>query len=191
MRKLILYIMLLLVTKQTDAQLPSTSIWLTVQLPVSFSEKWQWYNDATYKTMGVATTAYQRYFRTGVRYQFSEKWSAINGIAFFSTRAQADIHDSEFGKEFRIWQELSYQQKLRENFSLQHRFRLEERFLEATTSKASYHILNINNRFTVQKKVSENWNIQIGDEYFEQVIDRKFKFNQNRLSGSGTFNVNK
>jgi hypothetical protein len=183
--------MAVLLFKNGLAQLPSTSVWLTAQVPVSISVKWQWYNDATYKTMGLALTGYQRFYRTGIRYQFSEKWSAIGGVAFFSTRAKADIHDSEFGREFRIWQELSYQKKLENKFSIQHRLRTEERFLQATTVKSSYRILNINNRLSVQKSVSEKWNIQVADEYFEQLIDRKLKFNQNRMSASGTYIVNK
>ena len=82
MRRSIVLGMAVLLIKNGRAQLPSTSGWLTVQIPVSFSEKWQWFNDATHKTMGIKTTAYQRFYRTGIRYQFSEKWSALGGIAF-------------------------------------------------------------------------------------------------------------
>ena len=191
MRKLIVLIMAVLIIKNGLAQLPSSSVWLTVQLPISFSPKWQMYNDATYRTLGITSTAYQRFYRTGIRYQFSEKWSALSGISFFSTRAKVDRHDTEFGKEFRIWQELSYVQKFQKNFSAQYRLRTEERFLEATTLKPSYHILNINNRISFLKPISEKWNIQVADEYYEQVVERKFRFNQNRLSATGIYNVSK
>ena len=39
--------------------------------------------------------------------------------------------------------------------------------------------------------LSEKWIVQVADEYFEQLINRKFRFNQNRMSASGTYNVNK
>lgn len=191
MRRLTVLVMAVLLFKNGMSQLPSTSIWITGQVPVSFSPKWQWYNDASYRTLGFSTTAYQRYYRTGIRYQFSEKWSTIGGISFFSTRAKIDAHDNEFGREFRIWQELSFQQKLRNKFSLQHRLRTEERFVQETTVKSSSRILNINNRFSVQKILSEKWNVQVADEYYEQLINHKFKFNQNRLSASGTYSLNK
>ncbi len=173
------------------AQLPSSSVWLTAQLPVSFSPRWQWTNDATYRTLGLTTTSYQRFYRTGIRYQFSEKWSTTTGVSFFSTRTKIDAHDNEFGREFRIWQELSFQQKMRKKFSFQHRLRTEERFVQATTVKSSSRILNINNRVSIQKVLSEKWNVQVSDEYYEQLINREFKFNQNRLSASGTYSLNK
>lgn len=186
-----LSLMLLIIAKNTVAQVPSVSIWLTGQLPINFSPKWQWHNDGTYRTAGLTANAYQRFYRTGIRYQFSKEWSAAGGIAFFSTNTSTDKDDDEFGKEFRLWEELNYQHKFKKKSSIQNRFRTEERFLEATNTTPAYHIFNINNRLSFTKPVSEKWDIHFADEYFEQVISRKFFFNQNRIIAAGIYSINK
>jgi hypothetical protein len=175
--------------KNVLAQVPSTSVWATLQLPVSLSKRWQLHNETSYRTLGISATANQRLYRGGVRYAISGEWTAAGGVAFFSTRARADKNDNEFGKEFRLWQELVYQHIFPRNSSLQYRIRSEERFLEATNSKPSSKILNINNRISFQKPISEKWNLQVAEEIFEQVVDKKLGFNQNRLSTAGIFNA--
>jgi hypothetical protein len=177
-------------TRNVVAQVPASSVWLTLQLPVNLSARWQWFNEGNYRTVGFTAKANQRFYRTGIRYTIAKEWTAAGGVAFFSTRARVDKDDTEFGKEFRIWQELVYQHAFQKKFSMQYRLRSEERFLEATSTKAASHILNINNRLSFQKPVSEKWNIQVAEEFFEQVIDRKLNFNQNRLSTAGIYNVN-
>lgn len=181
--------LLLGIGKITVAQPHGASVWLSAQLPVNFSKQWQWHNDFTYKSDGMAIKAYQRFYRTGIRYQFSPNWNAGGGIAFFSTQATAK--DDEFGKEFRLWQELSYQFWLKKKLSFQNRFRTEERFLEATSQAAAYQILNLNDRVSFVRPVSEKWDIQFADEFFEQMIDRKLSFNQNRVIGAGIYNLTK
>lgn len=178
-------------TKIVAAQPHGVSIWFTGQIPVSFSKKWQWQNDLIYKSVGTRVTAYQRFYRTGIRYGFSDDWSAAGGVAFFSTLAGTNKDDDEFGKEFRLWQDLNYQHELDKKLAFQNRFRAEERFLQATSQKAAYHILNLNDKVSFIRPVSEKWDIQMADELFEQVIDRNLIYNQNRLIGMGIYNITK
>ncbi|MES1217388.1 MAG: DUF2490 domain-containing protein [Bacteroidota bacterium] len=180
-----------MITRNSFGQLPTTSIWLTAQLPVNFSPKLQWHNDLTYKTMEVSSRAYQRYYRTGLRYQFSKKWNAVNGIGFFTTNVSTDKTHDEYGKEFRIWQEVNYQYSAKKNLGIQHRFRTEERFYKETDTKSAFHILNLTYRLSFTKPIAEKWDLLWGDEYFEQAYRGKFIFNQNRVITAAVYTVNK
>jgi len=183
--------LLLIMTQGTVAQLPTTSVWLTAQLPVNFSTKLQWHNDMTYKTLGIDTRAYQRFYRTGLRYTFSKDWNAAGGFGFSSTNVSTDRHFDEFGKEFRIWQELNYQAGDKKKISIQNRFRMEERFFKATSTKEAFHILNLTPRISFTKYLAKRWDLLLGDEYFEQVFERKFIFNQNRIITGAIYSINK
>jgi hypothetical protein len=180
-----------MIAKTGATQLPTASVWFTAQLSAGFSAKWQWYNDVTYKTMKITPNAYQRFYRTGIRYQFSKEWNAAGGVGFFSTNTSTDKQNDEFGKEFRLWQELNYQHGFKKGISMQNRIRTEERYLEETNTKPSSRILNINYRLSFTKPVSKKWDILLGDEYFEQVVSKKFGFNQNRIITAGICNINK
>lgn len=178
-------------TKNCLAQLPSTSIWLTAQIPVGFSEKWQWHNDITYKTLGIDTRAYQKFYRTGIRYMISKKWNTAGGFGFFSTNVSTDKHVDEFGREFRLWQEINYQHGNKKILSVQHRFRTEDRFFKATDTKPSFFILNLTYRLSVTKPVSKKWDILLADEFFEQYASHQFVFNQNRAIAGSSYNISK
>jgi hypothetical protein len=49
--------------KNVLAQVPSTSVWATLQLPVSLSKRWQLHNETSYRTLGISATANQRLYR--------------------------------------------------------------------------------------------------------------------------------
>jgi hypothetical protein len=185
-------LLLLILGKGVSAQPRGASVWFTAQLPVGFSTKWQWQNDFTIRSNGMTTGMYQRFFRTGARYQVSEDWGVAGGIAFFSTLAAgSNKGDDEFGREFRFWEDITYQRLLKGNVSFQNRLRVEERFLHATDLKPAYQIQNMNYRISFLKPVSAKWNMQLSEEFFEQRINKKFLYNQNRIQGAGIYNVTK
>jgi hypothetical protein len=173
------------------AQPKGASFWLSAQLPVDLSPRWQWHNDLAYKSNGVTLRTYQRWYRTGLRYRISGKLNVAGGIGFLATQASTNKKDDEFGREFRLWQEMIYQNPMKNDWQFQNRVRVEERFLQATATKPSSHILQLSDRVSFTKTLNEKWDLQFADEYFEQVIDRKFVFNQNRLMGIGIYNISK
>ncbi len=185
-------LLLLFVAEIIDGQPRGASIWFTGQVAVGFSKKWQWQNDLIYKADGVKAKAYQRFYRTGLKYQVSDNWGVAGGVGFFSTLAgSTNEGDDEFGKEFRLYQDLNYQHDLGKKLVFQNRFRTEERFLKATKQKSSSRILNLNNKISFIRSLSEKWDLQFGEDFFEQVVDKKFVFNQNRLSGIGIYNIDR
>jgi Protein of unknown function (DUF2490) len=120
---------LLLSIQSGFGQQSQTVVWNTFQFPVQFSSKWQIHNDISYRTVGVSASAYQYTFRTGIRRFINDKWNVATGLAFFFTRTSFDKTYHEFGREFRLWQEVVKENKLNKKLSLFNRFRTEERFL--------------------------------------------------------------
>ena len=173
------------------AQPKGASFWLSAQLPVDFSPRWQWHNDLAYKSNGVTIQTYQRWYRTGLRYRISDKFNVAGGIGFLATQASTNSKDDEFGKEFRIFQELIFQNPMRNNWQFQDRVRVEERFLKATTTKPASHILQLSDRVSFTKTLNKKWDVQFADEFFEQVIDKELVFSQNRVMGVGIYKVSK
>lgn len=173
------------------AQPKGASFWLTAQLPVDLSPRWQWHNDLLYKSNGVTLNTYQRWFRTGLRYGISDKLNVAGGIGFLATQASTNSKDDEFGKEFRLWEELIFQNAMKNDWQFQNRVRVEERFLKATTTKPSSQVLQLTDKVSFTKALSKKWDMQFADEFFEQVVQEKFVFNQNRVTGVGIYKISR
>jgi hypothetical protein len=191
MYRLGLFILLWGISIVAKAQPKGASFWLTAQLPVDLSPRWQWHNDLLYKSNGVTLKTYQRWYRTGIRYRISDKVNVAGGIGFLSTQGSTNKNDDEFGREVRMWEELIYQNPLKNEWSFQNRIRVEERFLHETATKPSSRILQMSDRVSFTKTLSEKWGLQFADEFFEQVINKEFVFSQNRLLGIGIYNISK
>jgi len=172
------------------AQQSQTIVWNTLQFPVQLSAKWQLHNDISYRTIGVSGSAYQYTFRTGVRRFLNEKWNVATGLAFFYTRTSFDKANHEFGKEFRLWQEVVKENKLNNKLSLFSRFRTEERFFAATSKKDKNFALRLRYRMAVVQTLSDKWKIQLANEYMQQLADAEFDFQQNRLGTTAIYSFN-
>lgn len=162
-------------------QTPKTETWFSIQLPVALSPKWQWHNDAGYRTIGSSLNLYQYLYRTGVRKIITKNWSAATGVAFFSTRASYQKENHVFGNEFRIWHEINHQQMAGGSANFQNRLRIEERFFQQAGDEEAYNALRLRYRTGITQKLTSNWSMQIADEYMQQLSKADFNFNQNRL----------
>jgi Protein of unknown function (DUF2490) len=188
--KLIVTILLLLSIASTRAQQPATGHWLTLQVPVQLSGKWQWHNDAGYRTLGNQAAAQQYFYRTGIRYFLNKQLSAAAGTAFFFTRTTYSKSNGEFGREFRLWQEVNWQLPLTKKLQLHNRIRIEQRFFEATKNNSTYTAFRLRYRLAAIQAMSTKWSIQLADEYIQQARSNQFKFNQNRLSATAVYQAN-
>ncbi|TAL48555.1 MAG: DUF2490 domain-containing protein [Chitinophagaceae bacterium] len=172
-------------------QRPETGLWLAVNLPVNFSKHWQWHNDAGYRTLGTSVEPLQYLYRTGIRYNFNKQWSTAGGIAFFFTKTNFSKAEHEFGNEFRFWEEIVHQHPLNEKLQGLIRFRTEQRFFAATTTKAKYTGYRFRLRMGLNQKLNNKWSLQLTDEYMRQEAHQQFSFDQNRLTFSGIYQFNK
>lgn len=163
------------------SQIPATSNWFGLQFQINAGSKWAWVHDAGYRTLGMSASAYAYNYRTGIRYKSNETWSLAAGTAFFFTRSTYQKFNHEFGREFRLWQELSIHKPVSKAFSLHDRFRTEERWFETVAGRDAFFGFRLRDRLTVTKTVTEKWSIEFGDEYLRMLSDKKFSFNSNRI----------
>jgi hypothetical protein len=160
-------------------------IWTSVSTPLRFSQKLQAPIDFSYRTLGFTTSAYQYTFRGGVRWNFTPSWSTSAGIARFLTRNSFKTSDEVFVPEFRVWQDVVSEKKLRHQFTLQNRLRIEERFFDATSESAKYTAIRLRYRIGVVKLLHEKYKVQLAEEYMEHYSFDRFSFQQNRVYVSG------
>lgn len=186
----ILPVGLFLYVQSCFGQQSQTLVWNTFQFPVQFSNKWQLHNDISYRTIGVSASSYQYTFRTGARRFINEKWNVATGLAFFFTRTSFDKTNHEFGREFRLWQEVVKENKLNRKLSLFSRFRTEERLFAATVAKEKNFALRFRYRMAVVQTLSDKWKIQLANEYMRQTAGDEFAFQQNRLGATAIYSIN-
>lgn len=165
-------------------------VWNSLQLPVQVSQKWQVPVDFSYRTIGFSTSAYQYTFRTGVRRIFNPVWQAAAGGALFVTRTSFLKEDHHFVEERRLWQEALAEHPVGKNLFLQNRFRIEERFFEATSSADAFTAFRFRYRLALIKLINNKWRLLLADEYMQQHDHDKFHFQQNRLAGSVSYFLN-
>ena len=159
-------------------QAQQTQAWLSVNVPIR-KDNWEWHNDAGYRNELNSLTTQQFLYRTGVRHYFNEKMSTALGYAFFDTKVQGVV--SEFGPENRIWQEFNAQINLNKNTTFIHRVRAEERWFSKTSVGESFFGFRARYRAGLQRKLTEQLDVQIYNELMYQYQRLDWVFNQNRI----------
>jgi hypothetical protein len=182
----------LFTTISVAAQRPSTAAWLTLQLPVPLRQKWQWHNDAGYRTLGASIQGQQYFYRTGMRYVFNKSWDAAAGTALFFTRTNFDKNNAAFGSEFRLWLEGNVRKNITSTTKYAIRLRTEQRFFSRTALRPAFNALRYRVRLQLQHHVNQNWSVIVQNEYMQQYATHKLAFDQNRtvISSLHKFSAN-
>ena len=180
-RRSIIFPATLLFSVQLFSQRPVTGMWLSAQLPVSLNKKWQWHNDASYRTLGNSIAPLQYLYRTGLRYNINDKFTTAAGVAFFFTRTTFSKQNDEFAKEFRLWGEATYKLNVAPKLQSFSRLRIEQRNFSGTSSKSPYHAIRYRIKTQLQQQVNKHWALQVADEYMEQSVNNSLSFDQNRV----------
>ena len=169
----------------SHAQDPAAEVWMGVSVPVFFgkNDSWQWHNDAGYRTNGMSVLPHQYLYRSGVRKFFNSKWNAAVGGALFFTRATYNKEDA-FGQENRLWQEVVNITKIAGKSSLHTRFRMEERFFKAVENNAAYDAMRFRLRTAFVQTLNKHWQLQLAEEYMQQLANQNFRFNTNRVAAA-------
>jgi hypothetical protein len=128
------------------------------------------------------------FIRTGVRYTYSPNWSTSLFCDLVHSRVKPyDKNDLEFGDEIRLTEEVNHKYPIGKMYTMLHRLRVEERFFGETSLGHDYKALRFRYRLAALKKLSDKWDIQLADEYLEQLLGSNLKYNSNRLSLTGYF----
>jgi len=95
------------------------------------NKKWNWWNEVQYRNFNFAGDLEQLLLRTGIGYNLTENNNnLLLGYAFIYAEPYiANTDEKRSTREHRIYQQFITRQKFGRVF-LQHRYRLEERFLE-------------------------------------------------------------
>lgn len=177
----------MIMTLSVQAQRPHEGVWLSANVPVKFSSKWQWHNDGGYRTLGLNSAASQFLYRSGIRFVKNNRLNFAGGFALFYTRTSFAKTNHEFGKEFRTWQEINFQHQLAEKLQWQSRFRTEQRFFSETSSKPAYTGYRFRLRTAFIQLITEKISLQLAEEYMQQYTNGNLAFDQNRLMINGLF----
>ncbi len=186
MIRVLLFIFLLPLISAQAQQRPVEGIWTTVNVPVNISSRWQIHNDASLRTLSWGPALQQYLYRPGIRYFIKPTFSVTAGTAFFFTRTSFEKTNDEFGYEFRTWQEVLKKFEAKHETEFQIRFRSEQRFFRPTSRNPDFRTAHrFRLRGTVIKKINEQWSLQLSEEYFRQINEGLFEFDQNRIIITG------
>lgn len=167
-------------------QRPVEGVWTTLNVPIEINSRFILQNDASYRTLGWGPAGLQYLYRPSIKYFIKPSFAITVGTAFFFTRTSFIKQNEEFGYEFRTWQELLKKIELKHETELQVRFRSEQRFFQPTKVNPNSRTAHRFRAFaSVTKKINKHWGLQFSEEYFRQINNENFDYDQNRLIVTG------
>ena len=114
-----------------SAQESNSGAWYMYLGNQPFHQRWNWHNELQYRNYNLAGDLEQIVLRTGIGYNLSENNNnVLIGYGFFYSEPYiAGTDEKTETTEHRLFQQYLTRQKFG-RFNLQHRYRIEERFLE-------------------------------------------------------------
>ena len=154
------------------------------------NKKWNWHNEVQYRSFNFIDDTNQLLLRTGIGYNLTENNNnLLLGYGFINTqRYVANTDEKVNSNEHRIFQQFITRQNFGRIF-LQHRYRIEERFLPDDFKLRFRYFLGVN--IPINKKAMEKNAIYLSS-YNEIFINAESPlFDRNRLYGALGFVINK
>jgi hypothetical protein len=190
MKKTLLLTLILFTSRISYAQNSDVGNWFIYFGNQAINEKWNWWNEVQYRNYNFAGDLQQLLLRTGIGFNLSENNNNILlGYAFINSQQYLPNSDDKVGSnEHRLYQQFI----TRENFGrvfIQHRYRIEERFLpDEFKLRFRYHLsFNV----PINKKAMSK-NAFYASAYDEIFLNAKSPiFDRNRLYGGLGYVINK
>ena len=141
----ILYAILLLLPLQAAAQESMKGNWLMYFGNQKINDRWNWHNEIQYRSYNFAGDLEQLLLRTGIGYNLSaNNNNLLLGYAYIHSEPYvAGTDDKTKVNENRIFQQLISRQQFGRVY-LQHRYRIEERFIEDDFKMRFRYFLGLN-----------------------------------------------
>lgn len=119
--------------------------WLIYIGNKNIGSKWNWHNEVQYRSYDALNDLEQLLLRTGIGYNLTKNNNnLLLGYGFIYNENYVSGLDSKINSnEHRIFQQYIYKKEYR-SFSLQHRFRLEQRFIESDFKVRWRYFLGVN-----------------------------------------------
>ncbi len=173
----ILYALLLLLPFQAAAQESETGNWMMYFGNQKLSDRWNWHNEIQYRNYNFAGDLEQLLLRTGIGYNLSaNNNNLLLGYAYIHGEPYVAGTDEKTNvNEHRIFQQFISRQQFG-RFYLQHRYRIEERFIEGDFKMRFRYFLGLNVPINKKEMVSKAIYLSLYNEIFIQpkspVFDR-------------------
>ena len=173
----ILYAILLLLPLQAAAQESMKGNWLMYFGNQKINDRWNWHNEIQYRSYNFAGDLEQLLLRTGIGYNLSaNNNNLLLGYAYIHSEPYvAGTDDKTKVNENRIFQQLISRQQFGRVY-LQHRYRIEERFIEDDFKMRFRYFLGLNLPINKKEMVSDAIYLSLYNEIFLQpqspVFDR-------------------
>lgn len=132
-------LLLLIIPAELFAQDNRFSGWGALFHTQRFSPKWGASFDAQFRTANQYSYLQNVLVRPSMNYYFDNNKMAALGYAYIATNGVTEAGEDTFRPESRIWEQLIINTKLTNTATLQHRFRLEQRFLGNTTARNDHY----------------------------------------------------
>ena len=183
-------IFLLLFTIALHAQKSNTGNWFIYFGNQKINNKWNWHNEVQYRNFNFMGDLSQLLVRTGIGYNLTENNNNILlGYGFINSQKYLSNSNEKVGtNEHRVFQQFITRQSFN-NVFLQHRYRIEERFLPNDFQMRFRYFLGIN--IPINKPRLEK-NAYYFSAYNEIFINAQQNiFDRNRLYGAIGYIFNK
>jgi len=185
--RLLLFILLPLTLK---AQESATGNWMMYFGNQKLSDRWNWHNEIQYRNYNFAGDLEQLLLRTGIGYNLSaNNNNLLLGYAYIHGEPYIAGTDEKTNvNEHRIFQQFISRQQFG-RFYLQHRYRIEERFIEEDFKMRFRYFLGLNVPLNKKEMVSNAIYLSLYNEIFIQ--PKSPVFDRDRLYGAIGYVFNK
>ena len=188
--KLLVICILLAQTNNLFAQKSAVGNWVIYFGNQKINNKWNWWNEVQYRNYNFVGDLQQVLLRTGVGYNLTENNNnVLLGYAFIhSQNYVANTGDKISTNEHRIYQQFTTRQNFGRVF-LQHRYRIEERFLPDDFKMRFRYFLSANVPINNKKMDKNTFYASAYNEIF--INGKSPTFDRNRIYGGLGFVINK
>jgi Protein of unknown function (DUF2490) len=172
------------------AQKSDVGNWLIYFGNQKINQKLNWHNEVQYRSYDFVADTNQLLLRTGIGYNLTENNNnLLLGYGFINTQKYAPNSDEKTSfNEHRLYQQFITKQNF-DRFFIQHRYRIEERFLPVDFQLRFRYFLGVN--IPLNKKTMEQNAVYLSS-YNEIFINvEKPLFDRNRLYGALGYVINK
>ncbi|MEO6818687.1 MAG: DUF2490 domain-containing protein [Ginsengibacter sp.] len=155
-KKFISLICFSLLIQLSFGQQKATGSWTLITIKHNFNAKWNGYVEYQIRSLSPYSRFYYNEIEAGTSYSIHKNTSATFGTGYYDIFNEGEKFDNYKKKtEFRIWEQFSIKQHFY-SIELQHRFRLEQQFVDSYTNRFRYRLnatIPINNKEIKPKTV--------------------------------------
>ena len=179
----------LVISAPVFAQKSDVGNWFIYFGNQAINKKWNWHNEVQYRNYNFAGDLEQLMLRTGIGYNLSENNNnLLLGYGFIRSKRYAKPDSTVYSSEHRIFQQFITRQQFG-RFYLQHRYRIEERFLPDDFKVRFRYFLALNLPITKKKMEKNAIYLSLYNEIFLNAESPVF--DRDRIYGALGYVINK